>query len=265
MNIANYALNESDVEQQKRLDEKKLGNGLTPSDNDINDNDEMDELYFTSKELLSDVSHKTALSLPSLTTATTMIDMPDSKFPLDNNNSTRCQGNNSNDTIDNIEANVPCQCQSHLGRLFVDEVYPLTTKQLFAILFSPTPWYHHLDEIVNKTAHGRMLNIVTDYVATSWITENSTVTTRKVTYNMALNNALGPKSTSVTEKQACYGFRGANVGFKVIKEIQNSGIPYADNFIIQCTYCVIRASHTHSRLLVHGAMVQKKSIWGIVK
>uniref|UniRef100_A0A0R3RN76 VASt domain-containing protein n=1 Tax=Elaeophora elaphi TaxID=1147741 RepID=A0A0R3RN76_9BILA len=150
---------------------------------------------------------------------------------------------------------VSCECQSHLGRILVDEVYPLTTKQLFTILFSSNPWYHHLEEIVSRTG----------YIATSWMTESPTVTTRTVTYNMALNNALGPKSTSVTEKQTCYTFRGAVDGFSVMKEIQNAGIPCADSFIIQCTYCVIRAGNTHSRLLIHGTMIQKKSIWGIVK
>lgn len=49
------------------------------------------------------------------------------------------------------EAKVPCQCQSHLGRVLLDDVYPLTTEQLFAILFSPIPWYQHLEQIVSKT------------------------------------------------------------------------------------------------------------------
>ncbi|VDN87991.1 unnamed protein product [Brugia pahangi] len=102
-------------------------------------------------------------------------------------------------------------------------------------------------------------------MATSWVTENPTVTTRTVTYNMALNNALGPKSTSVTEKQTCHSFHDTDKGFSIMKEIQNAGIPYADNFAIQCTYCIIRAGNMHSRLLIHGTIIQKKNIWGIVK
>ncbi|VDN87496.1 unnamed protein product, partial [Brugia pahangi] len=123
-----------------------------------------------------------------------MIGVPDSEFSTDNatsNSTDKCHKDSNIDNTDNIEAKVLCQCQSHLGRIFLDEVYPLTTEQLFTILFSPIPWYQHFDEIVNKTG----------YMATSWVTENPTITTRTVTYNMALNNALGPKSTSVTEKQ----------------------------------------------------------------
>ncbi|KAL3999006.1 hypothetical protein ACH3XW_17390 [Acanthocheilonema viteae] len=268
-NNRKHALNGNDVEkqEQQRLVEK-LGNNSTATDNDIDDNDGMDKSYSPSEGLSSEVTCTTVsstLSLPPLTTATTMIGVPDSEFSINDSNGMRCQGNDNNDNTDNIEVKVACQCQTHLGRLFVDKVYPLTIQQLFAILFSPTPWYQHLEEIVSKTTHGRMLNIVSGYVATSWITENPTVTTRTVTYNMALNNTLGPKSTSVTEKQTCYAFRCADDGFSVMKEIHNAGVPCADNFIIQCTYCVIRTDHTHSRLLVHGAMVQKKSIWGIVK
>ncbi|VDM92403.1 unnamed protein product, partial [Litomosoides sigmodontis] len=221
-------LNGNDImrEEQERLVEK-LGDGH--SSNDISDGNGMDQIFLPVNELLSEVTCATVSSVQSPTTMS--------------------------DSIDNIKAKVHCQCQSHLGRLFIDEVYPLTTEQLFTILFSPTPWYHHLEEIVNKAG----------YKATSWIPENSTVTVRTVTYNMALTNVLGPKSISVTEKQTCRTFHGPNDGFSVTKEIQNEGIPYADHFIIQCNYCVIRSSHTHSRLLVHGAMTQKKNIWGIVK
>ncbi|EFO23742.2 hypothetical protein LOAG_04744 [Loa loa] len=221
-------------------------------------------------ELLSETvactTVSSTLSLSSLTGPTAMIDVPDSEFPVDSDGSTkRCHRNSNNDTTENIKTKFSCQCQSHLDRIFLDNVYALTTTQLFAILFSPIPWYQHLHEIVNKTAHGRMLNIVSNYVATSWTTVNPAVTARTVTYNMALNNTLGPKSTSVTEKQTCYAFHGTDEGFTVMKEIQNAGIPYADNFTIQCTYCLIRAGNTQSRLLIHGAMIQKKSIWGIVK
>uniref|UniRef100_A0A915PNU6 VASt domain-containing protein n=1 Tax=Setaria digitata TaxID=48799 RepID=A0A915PNU6_9BILA len=247
------------LQQQQRRLASKPGNGST---DDIGDNNDMDKIYIESEELLSETTCK-SLSLTSLittttatTTTTTMNGLPDSGFPTDNSDTKHeCRVNDSDNAGSSIETKVPCECKSHLGRLFLDEVYPLTTEQLFHLLFSSIPWYHHFKEIVKKT----------DYVATSWTTDNSAVTTRTVTYNMALNNALGPKSTSVTEKQTCYEFHSSNDGFSVTQETYNAGVPCADNFLVQCTYCVIRASNTHSRLLIHGAMIQKKSIWGIVK
>ncbi|KAK6106927.1 hypothetical protein QQG55_26185 [Brugia pahangi] len=271
--LMNYKLDENDAEkrEQQRL-AQKLDDDSAAICNDINPSSGMDKIYFTPNELLyeatcADVISST-LSSSSPEKSITMIGVPDSEFSTDNatsNSTDKCHKDSNIDNTDNIEAKVLCQCQSHLGRIFLDEVYPLTTEQLFTILFSPIPWYQHFDEIVNKTAHGKTLNIVTGYMATSWVTENPTVTTRTVTYNMALNNALGPKSTSVTEKQTCHSFHDTDKGFSIMKEIQNAGIPYADNFAIQCTYCIIRAGNMHSRLLIHGTIIQKKNIWGIVK
>ncbi|VDK27712.1 unnamed protein product [Gongylonema pulchrum] len=157
---------------------------------------------------------------------------------------------------ENLDGKAPCPCGSHVGRVLLDEVYPLTTEQLFEILFSETPWYHNLEETVKKT----------EYASTPWVTERPTITSRTVTYTMSLNNAIGPRSTYVTEKQVHFTLTSFHHdGFCVAKEIQNAGIPCADSFIVQCTYCVIRAGNGHSRLLIHGAMVNKKSMWGIVK
>ncbi|VDM12706.1 unnamed protein product [Wuchereria bancrofti] len=257
-------MDENDAErcERQRL-AQKLDDHSSAINNDINSNSGMDKIYFTPNELLYEATCtnpiSSTLSLSSPKISTTMIGVPDSEFPSDNatsNSIDKCHEDSNNDSTDNIETKVPCQCQSHLGRIFLDEIYPLTTEQLFTILFSPIPWYQHFHEIVNKTG----------YMATSWVKENPTITTRTVTYNMALNNALGPKSTSVTEKQTCHAFHGkSDNGFSVMKEIQNAGIPYADNFTIQCTYCIIRAGNMHSRLLIHGTIIQKKNIWGIVK
>lgn len=70
------------------------------------------------------------------------------------------------------------------------------------ILYSSTGFSNSL---ISSIFHQSMISsLFLDYIATSWMTENPTITTRTVTYNMALNNTLGPKSTSVTEKQVIY-------------------------------------------------------------
>ncbi|VDM42331.1 unnamed protein product [Toxocara canis] len=156
-----------------------------------------------------------------------------------------------------VESKVSCPCRSHLGRVLLDDVFRLTAQQLFTILFSEIPWYQQFADIVKQTG----------YAASPWITGHSGVTssTRTATYTMALNHAMAPKSTVITEKQVCMELEQLSDGFVVTTESQNAGIPYADSFLIQCKYCVTRVDSTHSRLLIHGGIIYKKSIWGIVR
>ncbi|VDK42952.1 unnamed protein product [Anisakis simplex] len=204
--------------------------------------------------------------------------------------------NESSDDMSNMsegefDSKVSCRCKSHFGKVLLDDVFRLPTEQLFTILFSSMPWYNQLSDIVKTTAQSRLFEsisarskmiymhiaevfIVTlttrmssDYSASPWITDRTkaTISTRTATYTMALNHAMAPKSTTVTEKQVCAEFDRLSDGFVVTKESQNAGIPYADSFLIQCTYCITRIGSVHSRLRIHGGIIYKKSIWGIVK
>ncbi|KHN83974.1 GRAM domain-containing protein 1B [Toxocara canis] len=182
--------------------------------------------------------------------------------------------NESSDEESNIsegdlsnESKVSCPCRSHLGRVLLDDVFRLTAQQLFTILFSEIPWYQQFADIVKQTAQSRLFDSISGYAASPWITGHSGVTssTRTATYTMALNHAMAPKSTVITEKQVCMELEQLSDGFVVTTESQNAGIPYADSFLIQCKYCVTRVDSTHSRLLIHGGIIYKKSIWGIVR
>ncbi|VDM94880.1 unnamed protein product [Thelazia callipaeda] len=203
----------------------------------------------------------------SLKSPTSSLSAPNPKTSIESSSSiNECHAKDACDNADSMNyATVVCQCQSHLGRVLLNKIYPFTTEKIFTMLFSSVPWYHHLQNTVRKTAHGKMLNAVTEYVTTSWLLIEPALTTRTATYIMALNNAIGPKSTSVTEKQTCSEFGNVNDGFTVIKEIQNAGIPCADSFTVRCTYCIIRVDGSHCRILVHGAIMYNKSMWSIVR
>ncbi|KAK5980283.1 VASt domain-containing protein [Trichostrongylus colubriformis] len=82
---------------------------------------------------------------------------------------------------------------------------------------------------------------------------------------MALNHAMAPKSCVVTEKQIISRFGRDGDGFIVNKETQNSGVPYANDFTIQCIYCVSKISDHEARIKVHGGIVYKKNIWSVVR
>lgn len=163
------------------------------------------------------------------------------------------------------DAKLTCRCTTHIGKVLINDVFPLTTEEIFEILFSKTPWYQQFEDIVKTTAQARLFESISGYAASPWIKDAEGTTSRTVTYTMALNHAMAPKSTVVTEEQTCSNLDETKDGFIVRKESRNAGIPYADSFVIQITYCVTRISSNRSRLLVHGGVIYKKNIWGIVK
>uniref|UniRef100_A0A915B2G6 VASt domain-containing protein n=1 Tax=Parascaris univalens TaxID=6257 RepID=A0A915B2G6_PARUN len=170
-------------------------------------------------------------------------------------------------SISEIDVKVSCPCRSHVGRVLLDEVFRLSPEQLFEILFSEVPWYRQFTSLLKETAQSRLFDSISGYMASPWITNQTlpTSSTRTATYTMALNHAMAPKCTIVTEKQECTEFERLSEGFVVMKESRNAGIPYAESFLIQCTYCITRVDPRHSRLLIHGGIIYKKSIWSIVR
>ncbi|MFH4975623.1 hypothetical protein AB6A40_002332 [Gnathostoma spinigerum] len=158
-----------------------------------------------------------------------------------------------------------CPCLSHTGRLLVDDIFSLNCSQLFSILFSDVPWYRQYPNEVRQTAHGQLFDSISGYSASPWVSDRNGDRSRTVSYTMALNYAMAPKSTVVTEKQVYSEFSGNVEGFIVSKQSQNSGIPYADSFYILCTYCIIKLDDSRCRLRIHGGLVFRKSLWGIVK
>ncbi|VDO74554.1 unnamed protein product, partial [Heligmosomoides polygyrus] len=150
---------------------------------------------------------------------------------------------------------VNCPCDSHSGKLLLDNVYPLSVEEIYDLLFTDSPWFKKFNEALKNSG----------YIASAWTTDKDGVRSRTCTYTMALNHAMAPKSCVVTEKQIISHFGRNGDGFIVNKETQNSGVPYANDFTIQCTYCISKVSDHEARIKVHGGIVYKKNIWSVVK
>ncbi|KAK6725511.1 hypothetical protein RB195_004063 [Necator americanus] len=153
------------------------------------------------------------------------------------------------------QEDVNCPCDSHAGKLLLDNVYPLSVEEIYELLFTDSPWFKKFNDTLKNTG----------YVASAWTTDKDGVRSRTCTYTMALNHAMAPKSCVVTEKQVISHFGRNGDGFIVNKETQNSGIPYANDFTIQCIYCVSKVSDHEARIKVHGGIVYKKNIWSVVR
>ncbi|KJH48013.1 hypothetical protein DICVIV_05905 [Dictyocaulus viviparus] len=153
------------------------------------------------------------------------------------------------------QEDVNCPCDSHTGKLLLDNVYPLSVEEIYNLLFTDSPWFKKFNDVLKNSG----------YVASAWTTDKDGVRSRTCTYTMALNHAMAPKSCVVTEKQVISHFGRNGDGFIVNKETQNSGIPYANDFTIQCTYCISKISDNEARIKVHGGIIYKKSIWSVVR
>lgn len=183
---------------------------------------------------------------------------PDSEFPISiplPSSITEEEAVSDSSENDGVEQN--CPCTSHSGKLLLDCVYPLSVDQMFILLFTESPWYHQFAATVKKTG----------FLATQWLMDDDdmAVKTRTVTFTMALNHAMAPKATTVTEKQMCRQHGKAGHVYVVHGESQNSGVPYSENFNVLVTHCITRVAANECRLKVHGGIIYKKNIWGLVK
>ncbi|GMT27568.1 hypothetical protein PFISCL1PPCAC_18865, partial [Pristionchus fissidentatus] len=155
-----------------------------------------------------------------------------------------------------------CLCDDHKGRMLLDHIFPRSPSELFDLIFTSSPWFVQLNSALQRTAYAKMPQNYSGYVASDWATDKDGVRNRTCTYTMALNQAMAPKSCVVTEKQIYKEFPG---GFTISKETQNSGVPYCDSFFVHCTYCVMRYGSGQTRLVVHGALVFRKSVWSVIR
>lgn len=155
-----------------------------------------------------------------------------------------------------------CVCNDHTGKKLLDQVFPRSPSELFDLMFTSSPWHAQLSSHLKHTAHAKMPQKYADYCSSEWTTDKAGVRQRTCTYTLALNNAMAPKSCTVTESQVYKEFPG---GFTILKESRNSGVPYSESFHISCTYCVMEYGRGQARLVVHGGLVFTKSVWSVIK
>ena len=53
--------------------------------------------------------------------------------------------------------------------------------------------------------------------------------------------------------------------YAIQMEAVNTGIPYADNFVLMSNFCMTKVSANESRLTIYNNIKYVKSTWGVVK
>ncbi|KAL3280124.1 hypothetical protein HHI36_017629 [Cryptolaemus montrouzieri] len=178
--------------------------------------------------------------------------------------STKAQGSSDLSDTDYSDLDIPAQCDiqsvsctcAHEGRQLLNEILPLHVDQLFTLLFTNSKFF--LDFHASRKT--------TDLSQTPW-TQDSTDNSKSRTVNLtiALTQALGPKTSQVTEKQIMLPCSKAGVLYAINMESTSGGVPYADSFYIEAHYCIKKVSEKQSSLAVYAQVKFRKSIWGLVK
>ncbi|CAD6186190.1 unnamed protein product [Caenorhabditis auriculariae] len=149
---------------------------------------------------------------------------------------------------------VTCPCGDHEGRLVLDSVFPMNIKRLRDLIFTNSDFFAKFNEEAKTTG----------YASSEWTFDKDGVQSRSVTYTVAINQPMA-KQVLANERQIINYLPKPLDGFIVTKECQNSGVPYAENFVVNCTYCITRVGRNQCRLKVHGGVVFKKHTFFVMR
>ncbi|XP_016338161.1 GRAM domain-containing protein 1A-like isoform X2 [Sinocyclocheilus anshuiensis] len=161
---------------------------------------------------------------------------------------------NSSDTQE--ESEVESFCADLSGRLHINTVVRMSVDKLHDLLFSDIHFIQHLF----SQRH------FTDLSVHEWQQDSSSGNSSRVlSYTIAINNPLGPKTAPVVETQTLHKSSTRGECYVVDSEVITSGIPYQDYFYTVHRYCLTSVNKHKSRLRVSSDICYRKQPWSLVK
>ncbi|XP_061530078.1 protein Aster-A isoform X3 [Phycodurus eques] len=162
---------------------------------------------------------------------------------------------NSSDTEE--ESEVESFCANLNGRLHVNTAVRMSVDKLHDLLFSADT--HFIQHLFSQRHF-------TDLTVGEWQRDSSSGTTSRVlSYTIALNNPLGPKTAPVVETQTLHKNSAQGECYVVDSEVITSGIPYQDYFYTVHRYCLTAINKNKSRLRISSDICYRKQPWSLVK
>ncbi|XP_056235880.1 protein Aster-A isoform X4 [Seriola aureovittata] len=162
---------------------------------------------------------------------------------------------NSSDTQE--ESEVESFCADLSGRLHINTAVRMSVDKLHDLLFSADT--HFIQHLFSQRHF-------TDLSVGEWQQDSSSGTTSRVlSYTIALNNPLGPKTAPVVETQTLHKSSARGECYVVDSEVITSGIPYQDYFYTVHRYCLTSINKHKSRLRVSSDICYRKQPWSLVK
>uniref|UniRef100_A0AAR2JIZ0 GRAM domain containing 1A n=1 Tax=Pygocentrus nattereri TaxID=42514 RepID=A0AAR2JIZ0_PYGNA len=167
---------------------------------------------------------------------------------------------NSSDTQE--ESEVESFCSDLKGRLHINTVLRIGVDKLHDLLFSDTHFLQHLFTQRHFTGQHSTTASSSSF---TFLKKKNGNSTRVLSYTIAINNPLGPKTAPVVETQTLYKSSSRGECYVVDSEVITSGIPYQDYFYTTHRYCLTAVSKTKSRLRVSSDICYRKQPWSLVK
>uniref|UniRef100_A0AAY4B233 VASt domain-containing protein n=1 Tax=Denticeps clupeoides TaxID=299321 RepID=A0AAY4B233_9TELE len=162
---------------------------------------------------------------------------------------------NSSDTQE--ESEVESFFADLSGRLHINTVVRMSVDKLYDLLFSADT--HFIQHLFSQRHF-------TDLTVREWQQDcTSGNTSRVLSYTIAINNPLGPKTAPVVETQTLYKSSARGECYVVDSEVITSGIPYQDYFYTVHRYCLTSINKHKSRLRVSSDICYRKQPWSLVK
>ncbi|XP_051575750.1 protein Aster-A-like isoform X2 [Myxocyprinus asiaticus] len=176
-----------------------------------------------------------------------------SSLDMTNDEELPTDSSNSSDTQE--ESEVESFCADLSGRLHINTVVRMSVDKLHDLLFSDTHFIQHLF----SQRH------FTDLSVHEWQQDSSSGSSRVLSYTIAINNPLGPKTAPVVETQTLHKNSTRGECYVVDSEVITSGIPYQDYFYTVHRYCLTSVNNYKSRLRVSSNICYRKQPWSLVK
>ncbi|XP_034467720.1 protein Aster-A isoform X4 [Hippoglossus hippoglossus] len=176
---------------------------------------------------------------------------------LDITNDEDLPSDHSNSSDTHEESEVESFCADLSGRLHINSVVRMSVDKLHDLLFSADT--HFIQHLFSQRHF-------TDLVVGDWQQDSSSGNTSRVlSYTVALNNPLGPKTAPVVETQTLHKNSVRGECYVVDSEVITSGIPYQDYFYTVHRFCLTSISKHKSRFRVSTDICYRKQPWSLVK
>ncbi|OQR76495.1 GRAM domain-containing protein 1A-like [Tropilaelaps mercedesae] len=170
--------------------------------------------------------------------------------------------------------------ESHEGmKQYLDRSFAMDIDHLFTCIFTASEFYQDLQasrKISNLTI-GNWERLDDTGVSISEEIGPAKPTTalntpgvaqckqkRHLTYTVNLNLTMA-KSCVSSETQSLHRKSKPGKMYSIRSEVSNTGIPYADAFVVQQHYCIRREDENRCRLKIYAQIDFRKPPWGFVK
>jgi len=141
------------------------------------------------------------------------------------------------------------------GTTVCDKTFTRSLDELFRLVYSNDNFYFNFQKERGTT----------ELEIGDWEVEDIGTKVREVSYNMALNNPVGPKKCQVKESQIQSKENIENKFYCIETTADNSGVPYADSFSVVTHSCLVDIGNNTSRLVARAEIRFKKDLWGFLK